>query len=168
MLDELVKTVLTVNGERKDTWVLPNETLVDTLRNRLGLTGTPTMCHEGSCGSCTVLINGQPVLSCLTLTLTCENKAILTIEGLADQKKGVDLLHPVQKAFVDNGGMQCGICTPGIILTSVALLNKNPAPTENEIREALAGNLCRCGNYKGIIESVLAASEYMKGDTQHG
>ena len=166
MSNEPTLIALTINGERKELRVWPIETLADTLRDRLGLTGTRIMCNEGECGSCTVLIDGKPVLSCLTLAIECEGKDILTIEGLANPTTGA--LHPIQKAFVEHSGMQCGVCTPGIILTAKVLLDENPEPTEDEVREALAGNLCRCGNYKRITESVLAAVEMMKEDAQHG
>ncbi|MFC1894055.1 (2Fe-2S)-binding protein, partial [Chloroflexota bacterium] len=116
---------------------------------------------EGACGACTVLINGNPVLSCLTLAIECEGKDIQTIEGLADQETGN--LHPLQKAFVERSGMQCGVCTPGMLLSAKALLDVNPNPTEDEVREALAGNLCRCGNYERIVECVLAAAEMVRG-----
>ncbi len=161
MLNELIPIVLTVNSEKYDLKVEPNITLADALRERLGLTGTKIMCDEGECGACTVLINGKPVLSCLTLAIECEGKDILTIEGLADSLTGE--LHPLQKSFVEHSGMQCGVCTPGMLLTAKALLDNNPNPTEDEVREALAGNLCRCGNYKRITECVLAAAE-MKGE----
>lgn len=161
MVNGLTPVVLMVNGDGKEISVWPTERLVDTLRGKLGLTGTRTMCQEGECGSCTVLINDIPVLSCLTLAIECEGKNILTIEGMADPANGE--LHPIQKAFIDYNGMQCGVCTSGMILTTQALLKENPAPTEDEVREALAGNLCRCGNYKAITRSVLAAAEMMKG-----
>jgi len=153
--------VLTVNGEEREVKVWPTDTLADVLREKLGLTGTKIMCNEGECGACTVLIDGIPVLSCLTLAIECEGKDILTIEGLAHPESGE--LHPVQKAFVEHSGMQCGICTPGMILTAKALLDETPVPTEDEVREALAGNLCRCGNYKRITQCVLAAAKMMQG-----
>lgn len=162
MLGELIPTVLTVNGEKHELRVGPTETLADVLREKLGLTGTKIMCNEGECGSCTVLIDGRPMLSCLILAVECEGKDILTIEGLADPATGE--LHPIQKTFVERSGMQCGVCTPGMILTAKALLDENHNPTEDEVREALAGNLCRCGNYKRITECVLAAAEMIKGD----
>ncbi len=165
MPNEPTSIALTVNGERKEVRVWPTETLVDTLREKLGLTGTRTMCNEGECGSCTVLIDGKPMLSCLMIAIECEGKDILTIEGLANPASGE--LHPIQKSFVDHSGMQCGVCTSGIILTAKALLDENSEPTEDDVREALAGNLCRCGNYRRITESVLAAAEIMKGDAQH-
>lgn len=160
MLGELIPTLLTVNGDKYELRVGPTETLADVLRDKLGLTGTKIMCNEGECGSCTILMDGKPVLSCLILTVECEGKEILTIEGLANTATGE--LHPLQKTFVERSGMQCGVCTPGMILTAKALLDENPSPTEDEVREALAGNLCRCGNYKRETECVLAAAEVMR------
>ncbi len=165
MIAEPTPITLTVNGERKEVRVWPTDTLADTLRERLGLTGTKVMCDEGECGSCTVLIDGKPILSCLTLAIECQGKSVLTIEGLGDLASGK--LHPIQKAFVEHSGMQCGVCTPGIILTAKALLDENPEPAEDEVRQALAGNLCRCGNYVRITESVLAAAEMMRKEAQH-
>lgn len=158
-----IPITLTVNAEKYDVEVWPIDTLADVLREKLGLTGTKVMCNKGECGACTVLIDGQPVLSCLTLAMECEGKDILTIEGLADPETGQ--LHPIQKAFVERSGMQCGICTPGMILTAKALLDENSNPTEDQVREALAGNLCRCGNYKRITESILAAAMVMTGES---
>ena len=158
--EELISIVLTVNGEEYKLWVRPTETLVDVLRERMGLTGTKIICNEGHCGACTVLLNGKPILSCLTLAIECSGKDILTIEGLQDPTRGD--LHPIQEAFVEYSGMQCGMCTSGMILTAKAFLDEHPNPTEDEVREALAGNLCRCGNYKRIVESVLAASDILK------
>ena len=154
--------ILTVNGEEYEVKVGVTDTLANTLREKLGLTGTKTICNEGGeCGACTVLIDGEPVLSCLTLAIECEGKNILTIEGLVNPLTGE--LHPIQQAFVEYSGMQCGMCTPGMILAAKALLDSNPTPTEDEVREALAGNICRCGNYKRITECVLAAAEIMCG-----
>ncbi|MFC1872897.1 (2Fe-2S)-binding protein [Chloroflexota bacterium] len=161
MFDNLIPVVLSINGSQQEARVGPLETLADVLRDKLGLTGTNIMCNEGECGSCTVLIDGKPMLSCLLLAIECEHKDILTIEGLADPVSGE--LHPIQKTFIELSGMQCGICTPGMILNAKALLDENPSPTEDQVREALAGNLCRCGNYKRIAECVLAAAEIMKG-----
>ncbi len=163
MPNEPTPIVLTINGERKEVRVWPTETLVDTLREKLGLTGTRIMCNAGECGACTLLIDGKPMLSCLMLAIECEGKDILTIEGLANSASGE--LHPIQTTFVEKSGMQCGVCTPGMMLTGKALLDENPEPTEDEVREALAGNLCRCGNYRRITECILAAAEMMKGDT---
>ena len=160
-MDRPMLITLTVNGEKYESKVWPTDTLADVLREKLGLTGTKIMCNQGECGACTVLIDRKPVPSCLTLAIECEGRDILTIEGLADPETGE--LHPIQKAFVERSGMQCGICTPGMILTAKALLDENHSPTEDEVREALAGNLCRCGNYKRITECVLAAAEMMQG-----
>ena len=161
MKNGLVPITLTVNGEEYELKVQPYWTLADVLREKFGLTGTKIMCDEGACGSCTVLTDGEPVLSCLTLAIECEGKDILTIEGLADQETGN--LHPLQRVFVEHSGLQCGVCTPGMILTAKALLDENPNPTEDEVRESLAGNLCRCGTYKRITECVLAAADMMRG-----
>jgi len=151
---------LNVNGERYEVQVKTTATLADVLREKLGLTGTNVMCNEGECGACTVLMNGKPVLSCMTLAIDAEGKDILTIEGLADPKTGD--LHPIQQAFVERSGMQCGVCTPGMILTAKSLIDKNPNPTEDDVRNALSGNLCRCGNYNRITESVILAAQKMR------
>ena len=152
---------LNVNGIRYDLECKIIANLAEVLREELGLTGTKLMCNEGECGACTVLIDGRPVLSCMTLAVDAENKKILTIEGLADPETGN--LHPIQQAFVNRSGMQCGVCTPGMILTAKALLDENPDPTENDIRIALSGNLCRCGNYQRITECVLDAAKMLRG-----
>lgn len=152
--------VLNVNGFEYEVKVRVTATLAEVLREELGLIGTKIMCNEGECGACTVLLNGKPVLSCMMLAIEAENKEILTIEGLADPVTGD--LHPIQKAFVEKSGMQCGVCTPGMILTAKALLDENPDPTEDDIRTALAGNLCRCGNYQRITECVLAAGKMIR------
>jgi len=152
--------VLNVNGVEYELKVRVTATLAEVLREELGLIGTKIMCNEGECGACTVLINGKPVLSCMMLAIEAENKDILTIEGLADPITGS--LHPIQRAFVEKSGMQCGVCTAGMILTAKALLDENPDPSEDDVRNALSGNLCRCGNYPRITECVLAASKMMK------
>ena len=152
--------VLRVNGGQYEVKVSMTATLADVLRDGLGLIGTKIMCNEGECGACTVLINGKPILSCMTLAIDVQNKDILTIEGLADPVTGE--LHPIQKAFVKNSGMQCGVCTPGMIITAKALVDRNPDPTEDDVRRALSGNLCRCGNYRRIAESVLDAARNMR------
>jgi carbon-monoxide dehydrogenase small subunit len=152
---------MVVNGQNRDLEVLPNELLGDVLRERLGLTGAKIGCEAGECGACSVLINGKPTLSCLTLAIECEGKEILTIEGIGDAAKGE--LHPLQKAFVEHYGVQCGFCTPAMILTAKAFLEKNPSPNEGEIREAINGVICRCTGYMQIVESILAAAEEMKG-----
>jgi aerobic carbon-monoxide dehydrogenase small subunit len=151
---------LNVNNNQYEVESIITATLADVLREKLGLTGTKLMCNEGECGACTVLINGKPVLSCMTLAVECENKKILTIEGVADPVTGN--LHPIQQAFVAKSGMQCGVCTPGMILTAKAFLNENSRPTELEVRNALSGNLCRCGNYQRITECVLDAAELLR------
>jgi aerobic carbon-monoxide dehydrogenase small subunit len=157
---------LIVNGELVELLighhVEPSETLVHTLRETLGLTGTKTGCNLGECGACTVLMDGKPILSCTTLTVECDGKEITTIEGLGDPIGGK--LHPLQQAFIDHDGMQCGFCTPGMIMQAKALLDRNPDPTEQQVKEGLSGNLCRCGSYKKIVESVLAAASAMRGE----
>jgi len=141
---------LTVNDETYAVFTAPNRTLLEVLRDDLHFTGAKESCGDGACGSCTVLIDGQPVRSCLTLAVAVEGKAITTIEGLAQG----DQLHPVQEAFVTHHAIQCGFCSPGMILTAVALLQENPQPTEEEIRRALSGNVCRCTGYAKIVEAV--------------
>lgn len=162
MAEQIVKFI--VNGRPYEIPIEPQMTLVEVLRDKLDITGTKISCGAGECGACTVLIEGKPVLSCLTLAITAREKNILTIEGLA---KGNDL-HPIQKAFIDNGAIQCGFCTPGMILTAKALLDENPDPTREEVKKALAGNLCRCTGYVKIVDAVLAAAEEMrKGGGRH-
>ena len=148
------KVTLRVNGEIYDLLTYPHRTLLEVLREDLELTGAKESCGEGACGSCTVLLDGLPVRSCLLLALEAEGRSITTIEGLA---KGGEL-HPIQKAFVEHHAIQCGICTPGMILTAKALLDATPEPTEEEIRLALSGNICRCTGYAKIVEAVKAAS----------
>lgn len=152
---------LVVNGEEHQVDVQPWWSLAYVLRERLGLTGTKIMCNEGDCGSCTVLIDGRPEISCLKLAVQAEGKNITTIEGLADSLTGE--LHPLQKTFVERSGMQCGVCTSGVLLTAKALLDQNSKPTEDDVREAIAGNLCRCGNYKRMTECILAAADMIGG-----
>ena len=149
-----VPITITVNGEQYQLEVRPNRTLVDVLREDLGLTGTKRGCNEGKCGSCTVLMNGLPVSSCMVLAPEADGAEILTIEGLAEKGNP----HPIQKAFVEKGAVQCGYCTPGMILTAKALLDANPAPSEDEIRASIAGNLCRCTGYTKIVEAILSCS----------
>jgi len=144
----------TVNGFSRTLLVEPHETLLVTLRERLGLTGTKQGCDQGSCGACTVLVGKKPVLSCLTPTLRCAGKTILTIEGVAHNGE----LNPVQKHFVEEGSIQCGYCTPGMVMTSIAFLKEQPQPTEKEVREALSGNLCRCTGYTKIVSAVLKSA----------
>ena len=156
MAEQIVKFI--VNGKSYEIPIEPQMTLVEVLRDKLDITGTKLSCGAGECGACTVLIDGKPVLSCLTLAITAKEKNILTIEGLAE---GGDL-HPIQKAFIDHGAIQCGFCTPGMILTTKALLDENSNPTQEEVKKALAGNLCRCTGYVKIIDAVLAAAEEMR------
>ena len=149
---EVVELALTVNGEKTRVPVSPSETLLDVLRDGLELTGTKHGCGEGECGACSVILDGKLVNSCLVLALECEGSEVLTIEGLAESGK----LHPIQKAFVDHGAIQCGFCTPGMIMATHALLKANPSPTEADVRRALEGNLCRCTGYQKIIRAVLS------------
>lgn len=134
--------------------VEPFCSLLDTLRDELRLTGTKKGCDEGDCGACTVFLNGKPVTSCLVLALSAHDGEVTTIEGLATP----DSLHPVQQAFVDHGGLQCGFCTPGLIMSGVALLQENPSPTEEDVKFAIGGNLCRCTGYSKVVEAILAAA----------
>jgi aerobic carbon-monoxide dehydrogenase small subunit len=134
----------------------PSHTLSHTLRETLGLTGTKVSCDHGACGSCTVLIDGEPRLSCMTLTVECDGKAITTIEGLPDPQTGT--LDPLQQAFIDHNAFQCGFCTPGMILSARALLNENPAPTEAEVKEALSGHFCRCISHYQVVRAVRDAA----------
>lgn len=145
---------LTVNGEPVDVAVAPNATLLEILRDVLGLYGVKEGCSEGVCGACTVLMDGRPVRSCITLALEAEGTAITTIEGMAQEGK----LHPVQEAFIAKGAVQCGFCTPGMILSAKALLDNNSQPSDEEIKTALAGNFCRCTGYSKILEAVRLAS----------
>ena len=134
----------------------PAHTLAHTLRETLGLTGTKVSCDHGACGGCTVLMDGKAILSCMTLTVECEGREILTIEGLGDPRKG--RLDPLQQAFIDHTAFQCGFCTPGMIMSAKALLNENPSPTEEQVKEALAGNFCRCISHYQVVRAVLAAA----------
>jgi len=146
---------LKVNGKVYEVEVDPTESLADVLRNKLGLLGVRISCNEGECGACTVLINNKPVTSCLMLAMQAEGKEIVTIEGLGD----TDNLHPIQEAFIEEQGFQCGFCTPGVILSTKALLDRNPNPSSSEIAEALSGHICRCGAYAHIIRSVKKAAK---------
>jgi aerobic carbon-monoxide dehydrogenase small subunit len=152
---------LRVNGRDLVMEVGAHETLVKVLQEKIGLTGTKIGCESGECGACTVLIDGTPILSCLTLAIECEGKNIVTIEGLTES--GTGELHPVQEAFINNFGFQCGYCTPGFIMTAKALLDRkgDGVLTEEEIRDAIAGNICRCGDYMSIIQSIKEAAKRM-------
>lgn len=149
------RIALKVNGEEYDLEVLPNRTLLDVLRDDLGLTGTKKGCDLGDCGACTVLMDGKRVNSCLVLAVDANGRDIVTIEGLGDARNA----DPLQKAFVEYGAVQCGFCTPGMIVSARALLNENPHPTEEEIRQGMSGNLCRCTGYAKIVRAIKAASE---------
>jgi carbon-monoxide dehydrogenase small subunit len=144
---------LKVNGEERVVTVEPRQTLLDTLRNDLGLTGTKEGCGNGNCGTCTVLLNGKAVSSCLVLAIEAEGQEIMTIEGLAQPGK----IHPLQQAFIEEGAIQCGFCSPGMILTAKAFLDTNPHPTEAQARQAIAGNLCRCTGYDKIVRAIMKA-----------
>lgn len=149
---------LSINNVKYNLALKGNETLLEVLRDHLGLTGTKAACDESECGACTVIINGKAVLSCITLAADVEGDEITTIEGLADKEE----LHPVQKAFIDTGAVQCGFCIPGMIMSSKALLDKNREPAQEEIEQALDGNLCRCGGYLKIFEAVRQAGKRIK------
>lgn len=150
-----VEIKLQVNGETHLMEVEPRMTLLDFLRNELNLTGTKEGCGEGDCGACTVVVDGMAVNSCIMLAVEADGKDVLTIEGVADG----DNLHPIQQSFIERGAIQCGFCTPGMILTAKTFLEENPSPTELEVRKAIAGNLCRCTGYDKIVKSILAVAE---------
>ena len=158
-----MKTVvsLDVNGETREALADTRDTLLELLRDRLGLTGTKEGCGNGNCGSCTVLVDGQPACACLMLAAEAQGAAVTTIEGIA---RG-NVLDPVQAALIEHGGTQCGFCTPGIVLSAVALLRRNPAPSEADIRHAIAGNICRCTGYDKIVEAIAAAAVAARGGT---
>jgi carbon-monoxide dehydrogenase small subunit len=147
--------VLTINGERRELAVQGYRTLLDTLRNEAGLTGTKKGCDVGDCGACTVILDGKPVCSCLVLAVEADGARVQTIEGLGQNGR----LHALQENFIQHGGAQCGFCTPGMIMMAKALLDANPHPTEEEIRFAIAGNICRCTGYTKIIEAIQASAK---------
>jgi aerobic-type carbon monoxide dehydrogenase small subunit (CoxS/CutS family) len=156
-----VRFRLTVNGEQRELLAPVHHTLLEVLREELALTGTKHGCELGECGTCTVLLDGAPVLSCLTLPVECEGRAITTVEGMAREGQ----LHPLQQAFVELGAAQCGYCTPGFLLVAEELLKRNARPARQEIADALAGNLCRCTGYLKIFEAVELAAARMRGES---
>lgn len=155
----------TLNDDPVEVVVKDNMTLLDLLRDKLGLTGTKKGCEQGECGACTVMLDGLPVNSCCTLAVECEGRNVVTVEGIAKGGK----LHPIQKQFIEKWALQCGYCTPGMIMSAKALLDHNPHPTELEIREAIEGNLCRCTGYAKIVEAIPAAAAEMdwEGGSEH-
>jgi aerobic-type carbon monoxide dehydrogenase small subunit (CoxS/CutS family) len=155
---ESVEMTLNVNGEDYELHIEPRRTLLDALRVDIGLTGTKKGCDEGTCGACTVLVDGAPIYSCLTLAIECQNKKIETIENLAQDGQ----LHPIQISFIEDDALQCGFCTPGQIMSIKALLENNPDPSEDEVKRAVTGNLCRCGAYPNIAKAALTAAAKMR------
>lgn len=155
----------TLNDDPVEVVIKDNMTLLDLLRDKLGLTGTKKGCEQGECGACTVMLDGLPVNSCCTLAVECKGRNVVTVEGIVKGGK----LHPIQKQFIEKWALQCGYCTPGMIMSAKALLNHNPHPTELEIREAIEGNLCRCTGYAKIVEAIQAAAAEMdwEGDSEH-
>ena len=153
-----VEVQLSVNGTKYQLKIEPWRTLVEVLREKLGLVGTKKSCNEGECGACTVIMDGKAVTSCLVLALDAQGKDIVTIEGLSEG----ETLDPIQESFLKHGGVQCGYCTPGMIMSAKALLDKNPNPTLDETRRAISGNLCRCTGYQHIIDSIMAVPELKK------
>ncbi|HIL70410.1 MAG TPA: 2Fe-2S iron-sulfur cluster binding domain-containing protein [Verrucomicrobia bacterium] len=154
-----VPITLRINGRNRRVNVEPRVTLLDALRNRLDVTGAKKVCDRGTCGACTVLVDGDPIYSCSMLALEAEGREITTIEGLGTPEH----LNPLQKAFIKNDAQQCGFCTPGFVVACASFLEKNPNPTREEVRSGIGGNLCRCGTYAGMIEAVLDAAEVQKG-----
>ena len=152
-----MRVALTVNGDGREVEVWPGESLLFALRERLGLPGSKNACEQGECGSCSVLLDGKLVCSCLVLAAQADGHEVVTVEGLTGGAP--EDLHPVQQAFVDAGAVQCGFCTPGFVVAAADLLARNPMPSEDDIREALSGNLCRCTGYQRIVEAVKAAAE---------
>jgi xanthine dehydrogenase YagT iron-sulfur-binding subunit len=150
-----VDVALEVNGDGVSVHVPPHRTLLDTLRETLGLTGAKRVCDEGTCGACTVLLDGEPVYSCLTLAVACAGHAVETVEGLSTENG----LHPVQQAFIEHDAFQCGFCTPGQIMSCVGLLRHNASPTSDDVMRAVSGNLCRCGAYPNIVAAALSAAK---------
>jgi aerobic carbon-monoxide dehydrogenase small subunit len=158
---QLIPVSFTLNGRLQEIDVEAHELLLDVVRERLGLTGAKRSCDVQVCGACTLLVDGRPVSACTTLAFEVRDRSVLTIEGLAEDGN----LHPLQKAFIEHGGFQCGFCTPGMILAAKALLDENPDPSEAELKHFMHGNLCRCTGYKKIIESIMAAAKTMRSKT---
>lgn len=158
MTTSLHSVSLRVNGQQYDEQIEPRLLLSDFLRHRLGLTGTHVGCEHGVCGACTILLDGQPVRSCLIFAVQADGHEIMTVEGLAE---GREDLHPLQQGFWEAHGLQCGFCTPGFLMTLVPFLEAHPEPSEDEIRKAISGNLCRCTGYQHIVDAVMLAAEYM-------
>lgn len=149
---------LSVNGRRVTVHVTPDRSLLDVIREGLGLTGTKRVCNEGDCGACTVLVDGRAIYSCITLAMACEGKSVETIEGISQDGE----LHPVQQAFIEHDAYQCGFCTPGQVMSLVGLMRRTPSPTEEDVKRAVTGNLCRCGAYPNIIAAGLSAAKKRK------
>lgn len=154
---QTIQVRMTLNGEPRAFQVAPHELLLDLIRDRAGLTGTKRSCDVQVCGACTVLLDGRPVSACTTLAFEARDRAVQTIEGVAAGER----LHPVQEAFIEHGGLQCGFCTPGMIMATLALLKENPRPTADQVKHYMRGNICRCTGYKRILESILAAAEIL-------
>lgn len=149
---------LSVNGRRVTVHVTPDRSLLDVIREGLGLTGTKRVCNEGDCGACTVLVDGRAIYSCITLAMACDGKSVETIEGISQDGE----LHPVQQAFIEHDAYQCGFCTPGQVMSLVGLMRRTPSPTEEDVKRAVTGNLCRCGAYPNIIAAGLSAAKKRK------
>lgn len=171
MSEHITRVCITVNGKLRkfligdaEGCVAPSEMLLDTLRDRLGLTAAKRSCEHGACGCCTVILDGKAVASCMVLTADCDGKEVITLEGLCDPVTGE--LSPLQRAFADNSAFQCGFCTPGIIMSTQALLMKNPHPTKEELTEALSGNYCRCISHYQVIRTVMAFIHQMNGEAE--
>jgi aerobic-type carbon monoxide dehydrogenase small subunit (CoxS/CutS family) len=147
-----------VNGRRVTVHVTPERSLLDVIREGLGLTGTKRVCNEGDCGACTVLVDGRAIYSCITLAMACDGKSVETIEGISQDGE----LHPVQQAFIEHDAYQCGFCTPGQVMSLVGLMRRTPSPTEEDVKRAVTGNLCRCGAYPNIIAAGLSAAKKRK------
>ncbi len=161
---ERVRILLTINGRQREIYVEPRRTLLDALREDLGLAGTKKGCDEGTCGACTVLADGRAIYACMALAIDCQGKSIETIESL--EKGGI--LHPIQTAFIEEDGLQCGFCTPGQIMSVKALLDSNPHPDQEQVARAMEGNLCRCGAYSGILKAAHRAAELLRRKSENG